>query len=140
MIFVAYILTLILVPLLSAVGLIFTFPLLLIGGANSPRLVSIVQGIATGIVAAWGCQAIFSYCGVTFTNTPLWVMGALFALNDWNRVKKASSNLPPIGSAEMEEISLDNSKLDNSSRSSLIEVGNFVGTPIGFLIWANWLS
>ena len=139
MTFIAYLLTLFLVPLLSAVGLIFTFPLLLIGSANSPRLASIVQGIFTGIVAGWVCQAIFSYCGVAFTNTPLWVIGFLFLLNDWNRVRRASSNLPPIGSAELENISLDNSKLDSRSRSSLIEVGNMVGTPIGFVIFANWL-
>jgi hypothetical protein len=139
MTFVAYLLTLILVPLLAAVGFLFTFPLMLLGGRISPRFVSILQGISTGIVAGWGCQKIFSMCGVDFSNTPLWIMGFLFLLNDWQRVGRASSNLPPIGSAEMEELSMDNSKLDNSSRSSLIEIGNLVGTPIGFLIWVNWL-
>jgi hypothetical protein len=140
MTFIAYLLTFILVPLLSTVSLLFTFPLLLIGGASSPRLVSIIQGITTGIVAGWGCQTIFSLCQVAFSHTPLWVMGFLFLLFDWNRVQKAGSHLPPIGSVEMKELSLNNSKLDYSGRSALIEVGNLFGTPIGFLIWANWLS
>jgi hypothetical protein len=139
MIFVAYLLTLILVPSLAAVGYLFTFPLIMMGGRNSPRLVSILQGITTGIVAGWGCQKIFSMCGVEFSNTPLWIMGFLFLLNDWQRLGRANSNLPPIGSAEMEDLSMDNSKLDNSSRSSLIEIGNMVGTPIGLLIWVNWI-
>ena len=140
MIFIAYLLSIILVPLLSAVGLLFTFPLLFIGAANFPRLVAIIQGVITGIVAAWCCRAIFSVCEVTFSNTPLWVMGFLFFLNDLNRLKRASSHLPSIGSVEMDEISLDNSKLDNRDRSALIEVGHLTGTPVGFLIWANWLT
>lgn len=140
MTFIAYILTIILVPILASFGLLLTFPLMMIGAASSPRLVSIVQGMATGVVAAWGCQTIFSFCGVAFTNTPLWLMGFLFFLNDWNRMGRASSQLPPIGSIEMEEKSLDNSKIDGNFRSALIEVGHLIGTPIGFLIWANWLS
>ena len=141
MIFVAYLLTLILVPSLTVFGLIFTFPLVWFLGRNSPRLVSIFQGIITGIVAGWGCQKIFFLCGVEFSNTPLWILGFLFLLNDWRRVSKASSNLnlPPIGSPELEDISMDNSKLENSTILSMVEIGNMIGTPIGFVIWANWL-
>lgn len=111
MTFIAYLLTLVLVPLLAIAGVVFTFPLLLFAGKASPRLVSMFQGITTGIVAGWGCQAIFHLCGVKFDNTPLWLMGFLFLLNDWQRVRRASSSLPPIGTTEMEELSLDNKSL-----------------------------
>lgn len=139
MIFVAYLLTLMLVPMLPVIGLVFTIPLTMFLGRSAPRLASIFQGIITGIIAGWGCQKIFSLCGVEFSNTPLWIMGFLFLVNDWRRVGRAGSNLPPIGSSELKEISLDNSKLDGSSISSIVECGNMIGTPIGFLIWANWL-
>jgi len=134
-IFVAYLLSVLLVPLLAAVGILFTMPLVLIGGKNSPRLVAVIQGIVTGLIASWGCQKIFFLTGTPFTSTPLWVLGFLFLLNDWNRIGKSGTNLPEIGSQEMEEMSLDNSKLDGNMRSALVEVGNLVGTPIGFYLY-----
>lgn len=140
MIFIAYLLTLVLVPTLTIAGALITFPLLLLAGKGSPRLVSIFQGVTTGIVASWGCQAIFHLCGVKFDNTPLWLMGFLFLLNDWQRVRRAGSSLPEIGSTEMEELSLDNNKLDHKSRTATMEFGNMFGTPLGFLIWAIWFT
>ena len=137
---VAYLLTLVLVPLLSAAGLIITLPLLFLGAGNFPRIVPVIQGVTTGIVAGWGCQSIFSLCGVQFSTTPIWIMAILFLFNDWRRVNAASASMPPMGSSELEEISLDNSKLDGNSRRAFLEIGQLVGTPIGFFIWVKWLS
>jgi hypothetical protein len=140
MTFIAYLLTIILVPTIAAIGLVVTFPLMMLGVQKSPRLISTIQGIAIGVIAAWGCQTVFSLCGVAFSNTPLWLMAFLFFLNDWNRMGRSGGQLPPIGSNEMEEKSLDNSKMDGNFRSALINVGHLIGTPIGFLIFANFLS
>ncbi len=48
--FIAYLLTLVLVPLLAIAGVVFTFTLLLFAGKGSPRLVSIIQEITVIVI------------------------------------------------------------------------------------------
>ena len=139
MTFLAYLLSIILVPVLSTAALIFTLPLVFLM-KRLPRIFALCQGILIGIFAGWCCYKIFFLCGVSFSNTPLIIIGFLFLLNDFSRVGKARGKLSDSRSEEFEKNILDDSNINKKSLSFSTEICILIGTQWGLVIWANWLT
>ena len=114
----AYILLIVFVPTISAMGGFINIPLTLLFASTAPRITSVITGLITGFIAAWGASLIFGMCEVFFSATPLWVVFVLFFLNDMSRFGRNGSDLALI-----------------------FEMGNLIGTPLGIYIWAtNYLN
>jgi hypothetical protein len=107
----AYLLTLILVPIFAEFS---NFIMLFFANLDKDFLpfIATISGIIHGYVTVVLAKLIFGWFSVQFTSTPVWILFVMYLLNDWRRI-----------SGQMSE------------RQSIVEVGVLIGTPIG-LYWA----
>jgi hypothetical protein len=109
---IAYLLTILLVPLIAILISMPSFFLFIKADKDFLPFISVLIGIVTGAVSVFLVRIIFKGLNVEFTSTPIWILFIMYALNDWRRIGRSMSE-----------------------KASIIEVGQMIGTPIG-LYWA----
>lgn len=118
----AYILSVILVPALSAVSPLVMLPFVLLSTKLPSKIVPLVTALLAiaeaffqGFIVVWGCKKLFEFCGVTFSPPVLWLIAILFIQNDWRRCQGSRSIL-----------ALSNEAL------------HLIFTPLSIALWATW--
>ena len=108
----AYLITLLLVPIFAT----FSSNIFLLFFAKLDKdflpFISTIIGIITGYVSVVLGRLVFGWFIVEFTSTPVWILFVMYLFNDWRRISGGMSE-----------------------KQSIAEVGQLIGTPIG-LYWA----
>jgi hypothetical protein len=108
----AYLITLLLVPIFATFSSnIFLLFFVKLDKDFLPFITTII-GIITGYVSVVLGKLVFGWFAVEFTSAPVWILFVMYLLNDLRRVGDSMSEI-----------------------KSIIEVGQLIGTPIG-LYWA----
>jgi hypothetical protein len=109
MIIVAYLLTIMLVPTLSA---LMALPLAFYAASIKSKLffpiLTLLIGIISGFATVFLCKMIFSGLSLKFSSTPIWVLFTMYLLHDLGKVSQSSSK-----------------------QFLIVNVGQLLGSPIG---------